>query len=74
MPSTENTTNEVTSVKKSLVGRNVSTGNSITDSTLTFAANHQFINGESIRIISDNARIPDGIDSNRIYLWINCEE
>ena len=67
MPSTENSTNEVTSIKKSLVGRNVSTGNSITDSTLTFAANHQFINGESIRIISDNARIPDGIDSNRIY-------
>ena len=54
MPSTENTTNEVSSVKVSNVGR--SSGiNSITDSTHTFTENHQLLNSESIRIISDNA-------------------
>ena len=42
MPSTENTTNEVSSVKVSNVGR--SSGiNSITDSTLTFTGNHQLL-------------------------------
>ena len=47
MPSTENTTNEVSSVKVSNVGR--SSGiNSITDSTLTFTENHQLLNSESI--------------------------
>ena len=69
MPSTENTTKEVTSVKVSNVGRN-SGINSITDSTLTFTENHQLLNSESIRIISDNARLPDGIDNNRIYYAI----
>ena len=69
MPSTENTTKEVSSVKVSDVGR--SSGiNSITDSTLTFTENHQLLNSESIRILSDNARLPDGIDNNRIYYAI----
>ena len=70
MPNTGAGTTQVTSVKKAIVGRNVSTGNSITDSTLTFSAGHQFINAESIRVISDNARLPDGIDANRIYYAI----
>ena len=69
MPSTENTTNEVSSVKVSNVGR--SSGiNSITDSTLTFTGNRKLLNSESIRILSDNARLPDGIDANRIYYAI----
>ncbi len=70
MPNTGAGTTQVTSVKKAVVGRNVSTGNSITDSTLTLTEGHQFINAESIRIISDNARLPDGIDANRIYYAI----
>ena len=69
MPSTENTTKEVTSVKVSNVGR--SSGiNSITDSTLTFSENHQLLNSESIRILSDNARLPDGIDNNLSLIHI----
>ena len=38
------------------VGRGVGTGNSISSSTITFTEDHGFINGESIRIISDNLR------------------
>ncbi len=74
MPNTGAGTTQITSVKKAIVGRNVSTGNSITDSTLTFSAGHQFLNGESIRIVSDNARLPDGIDANRIYYAITTNQ
>ena len=70
MPNTGLGSTQVSSVKKEIVGRNVSTGNSITDSTLTLTKGHQFINAESIRIVSDNARLPDGIDANRIYYAI----
>jgi hypothetical protein len=57
-------------VKRSRVGRNVSTGNSISASTFTFTEPHQFEQGESVRIISDNGRLPDGIDANRVYFAI----
>ena len=48
----------------------VGTGNSITSSTITFTEDHGFINGESVRLISDNARLPDGLDNNRLYFAI----
>jgi len=70
MPNTEFTSTETTSVKVSTVGRNVSTGNSISGSTITFTDDHQFINGETIRFFSDNSRLPDGLDTNRIYYAI----
>jgi len=70
MPNTHRDSNQVTSVKVSEVGRNVSTGNSISSNTLTFKENHQFINGESIRIISDNARLPNGLENNVVYFAI----
>ena len=43
------------SVKAYNVGRAVGTGNSIASSTITFTEDHGFINGESVRLISDNA-------------------
>jgi hypothetical protein len=58
------------SVKAYNIGRNVGTGNSIASSTITFTENHGFINGESVRILSDNARLPDGLDNNRLYFAI----
>ena len=45
------------SVETYNVGRNVGTGNSIASSTITFTEDHGFINGESVRLISDNARL-----------------
>ena len=58
------------SVKAYDVGRNPGTGNSITSSTITFTEDHGFINGETVRILSDNARLPDGLDNNRLYFAI----
>jgi len=59
-----------TGYKRSVVGRNVSSGNSITSSTLTFLENHQFKQGESIRVIANNGRLPDGLKANRLYYAI----
>lgn len=70
MPNTHKDSNQVSSVKVSNIGVNVSTGNSISSNTITLKEDHQFVNGESIRILSDNARLPDGIESNRVYYAI----
>ena len=70
MPDTQSGISSVTSVKVSTVGRNVSTGNSISGNTLTFTEDHNFLNGETVRIFSDNTRIPDGLENNRVYFAI----
>ncbi len=41
--------------------------NSITDSKITLTSAHQLSAGESIRVISDDGFLPDGIDTNVIY-------
>jgi len=63
---------QVTSEKVSQVGRSVAGINSITTSSsvITFTAAHNFINGESVRILSENGALPDGIVENRIYYAI----
>ena len=63
-----------TGVKKSskklfTIGR-VGSANSITNNTITFTEDHRFLNGETIRVCSDNARLPDGLDHNRVYYAI----
>ena len=70
MPPTEKDAIKITGTKRYDVGRNVSTGNSITSNTLTLTENHSLLNGETIRVISDNARLPDGLDSGSIYYSI----
>ena len=70
MPNTHKDSNQVSSVKVVKIGTNVSTGNSISSNTITLQEDHQFINGESIRILSDNARLPDGLESNKVYYAI----
>ena len=70
MEDTANASNKVTGRKQSLVGRNVSTGNSITNSQIMFTQDHQFIQGESVRVISNDGRLPDGLDTNTIYFSI----
>jgi len=59
----------VSAVKSHVVGR-VSGINSITSNTFTLQENHKFINGESIRIISADGSLPDGIESNKVYFAI----
>jgi len=70
MPNTENSGTEVSSRKVSNVGRSSVGINSITSNTLTFDANHNLINGENIRIISENGQLPDGITNNSVYFAI----
>ena len=70
MPNTaQSTRGEATAIKRRTVGR-VGTSNSITSNIISFTENHQFITGETIRFISDNARLPDGIDNNKVYFAI----
>ena len=60
---------KLSSIKRFKVGR-VGAANSISSNTLTFNEDHRFINGETIRVLSDNARLPDGLDENRVYYAI----
>ena len=51
------------------VGR-VGTANSISGNIITLTEEHNFINGESIRIISDSGQVPDGVEPNTLYFAI----
>ena len=64
MPNTE-----ITGEKKYIVGRSVGI-NSIASNILTFTSSHTFGSGESVRFYSDNSRLPDGVDNNRLYYAI----
>jgi len=69
MPNTANTSNETTGEKKFLVGRNAGI-NSISSNIVTLTEPHSIIEGESIRFLSDDGRLPDGLESNRVYFAI----
>ena len=44
--------------------------NRITNNVIRLTAPHDFINGETVRIISDTGEIPDGIDLDTVYYVI----
>ena len=44
--------------------------NSITTNVITLTEPHSFENAESVRVLSDNGRLPDGIDPNTVYFAI----
>jgi hypothetical protein len=44
--------------------------NNISANTITLTEPHDFINGETVRIVSDTGEIPDGLDQNTIYYVI----
>jgi hypothetical protein len=73
MPSGPYNTTQSSSEKVFIVNRSSVGVNSITSNTLTLTSTHSFINGESIRIISDNGHLPDGLDQNQIYYAITRE-
>ena len=56
----------VSSEKRFSVGR-VGTANSISSDVITFIEDHNFINGESVRVTSDTAQLPDGLEPNKVY-------
>ena len=72
MPGSQDSSEKVFTVNQSVTGINsIGTksdgGNS---NTITFTAAHTFINGESVRVISDNGHLPDGLDPNTVYFAI----
>ena len=71
MPNTEYTSNQVSSVKKSVVGRSISGINSISSNTFTLTENHTLTTGEKIRIFSDNGHLPDGLSNTDIYYAVS---
>ena len=56
--------------KISLVNKSVSGINSITNSIISFTEAHSFIDGESIRVLSENGHLPDGLSPNLVYYAI----
>jgi hypothetical protein len=58
------------SEKKFYVSRSSAGINSITGNTITLTQGHSLFNGESIRVLSDNGQIPDGLIPNTVYYAI----
>ncbi len=44
--------------------------NRISNNTITLTAPHNFINGETVKIMSETGEIPDGLDLNTVYYAI----
>jgi len=70
MPDSELMTTQSTYRKVFTVGRN-SGINSITANTLTLTEDHNFKSGETIRVLSEDGHLPDGIDENIVYFAIS---
>ena len=69
MPNTANSAN-TSAVKSFQVNQSAAGINSITSNTLSFTQPHSFINGESIRVKSYTANLPDGLLPNTVYYAI----
>ncbi len=63
---------EPSSVKRFNLDRSAVGINSITNSILTLTAAHNFLSGESVRVISENGHLPDGIDEKLTYNVIDA--
>ena len=66
MPNTTSTSSE----KVFYVGRSQVGINSISSNTITFTQNHDFLTGETVRVISNTGQLPDGIINNQVYYAI----
>ena len=65
MPNSQSSSEKVFNVLKTNVGIN-----SIVSNTITLTENHTFQNAESVRVISEDGSLPDGIESNTVYYAI----
>ena len=67
----DNTTNPVYSAEKIFdVNKSIAGINSISSNVITFTGAHNFINGESVRILSDTGQLPDGLSPNIVVFAI----
>lgn len=68
----DDTSNKKDSSRKVFDVARVGSANSISNNTLNLTTDHNFVNGETIRMCSDNARLPDGVTHNRVYYAITA--
>lgn len=61
---------QTSSEKKFYASRSISGINNISGNTISLTQNHTFINGESVRILSDSGQLPDGLLPNTVYYAI----
>lgn len=69
MSNTQNSGNEITSEKSYRVEISGGT-NAISGNIITLTENHSLMDGETVRVISSNGHLPDGLKSNQIYYAI----
>ncbi len=69
MSGTQNTGNEITSEKSYRVSSSGG-ANFISGNTINLTSNHLLSNGETVRVISSNGYLPDGINPNQVYYAI----
>ncbi len=65
MPNSQSSSQKSFNVDRSSAGIN-----SITSSVIKLTEAHTFENAESVRLLSDNGRIPDGLNANTVYYVI----
>lgn len=65
MPNSQSSGEKSFNVNRSSAGIN-----SITSNQFELTAAHTFENGETIRIISDDGALPDGLESNQVYFAV----
>ena len=70
MPDTELNDAPTSFEKTFQVGRSAAGISSISASTFTLTSDHTLLEGESIRVVSENGHLPDGLDSNTVYYAI----
>ena len=72
MPNSQSSAEKKFTVKRSAVGINSIGSYSVggSENIITLTSAHSFINGESVRVFSDNGRLPDGLKANTIYYAI----
>lgn len=75
MPNTEVSSEKVFKVGRSSIGINSIGSNSEGgfDNVILLTESHNFSNGETVRVLSENGHLPDGLDANEIYYAITPE-
>ena len=72
MPGSEDSAEKIFTVKRSVTGINSIGSNSDggNPNVITLTADHTILNGESVRVLSDDGHLPDGLDANTVYYAI----
>jgi hypothetical protein len=65
MQNSQNSSEKISFVNRSVLGIN-----SITNNIISLTTPHEFLNGESVRLISNTGQIPDGLTPNTLYYVI----